>query len=82
MLNSRNILLFALVASFAVSAAIAQRPQRPFQRRPQRAPDKLKEGDKAPDFTLSVMDGKKDETVTLSDFQGERPVALIFGSYT
>ncbi len=34
----------------------------------------------APDFTLSDPDGKA--TVTLSDFAGDRPVALIFGSYT
>jgi len=45
-----------------------------------RTPDKLDEGDPAPDFTLKKMDG--DEEVTLSQFQGKRPVALIFGSYT
>jgi peroxiredoxin len=37
-------------------------------------------GDMAPDFTLSDSSGK--ETVTLSDFQGKKPVALVFGSFT
>jgi peroxiredoxin len=39
-----------------------------------------KVGDTAPDFTLFDVDGK--ESVTLSHFRGEKPVALIFGSYT
>ena len=47
--------------------------------RPKRAPLAL-EGRRAPDFTLSSPDGG--ETVTLSSFAGDRPVALIFGSYT
>jgi hypothetical protein len=37
-------------------------------------------GEPAPDFTLSTPDGG--ERVTLSRFRGERPVALVFGSYT
>jgi len=39
-----------------------------------------KEGDMAPDFTLSDITGTNE--VTLSDFRGKNPVALIFGSYT
>jgi hypothetical protein len=39
-----------------------------------------KEGDMAPDFTL--IDSSGTESVTLSDFRGEKPVALIFGSFT
>ena len=39
-----------------------------------------KAGDIAPDFTLSNISGT--ESVTLSDFRGKKPVALIFGSYT
>ena len=38
------------------------------------------EGTLAPDFSLSPPEGG--ETITLSDFRGDRPVALIFGSYT
>ena len=37
-------------------------------------------GDMAPDFTLQTIAGT--ETLTLSDFRGQKPVALIFGSYT
>ncbi len=38
-------------------------------------------GDPAPDFELPVL-GDRAQTVRLSDFRGQRPVALIFGSYT
>ncbi|HKA06304.1 MAG TPA: hypothetical protein VKD71_03540 [Gemmataceae bacterium] len=34
----------------------------------------------APDFTLESPDGKK--SITLSDYRGKKPVALIFGSFT
>ena len=37
-------------------------------------------GDIAPDFTLYDIEGKN--SVTLSDFRGKKPVALVFGSYT
>jgi len=37
-------------------------------------------GDVAPDFTLYDREGK--ESVTLSDFRGKKPVALVFGSFT
>jgi len=37
-------------------------------------------GDMAPDFTLSDIEGQ--DSVTLSDFRGKKPVALIFGSFT
>ena len=39
-----------------------------------------KSGDPAPDFQLSDIDG--DHSVRLSDFQGKKPVALVFGSFT
>ena len=37
-------------------------------------------GDSAPDFTLRDISGEN--TIRLSDFQGKKPVALIFGSFT
>ncbi|MHC5066484.1 MAG: hypothetical protein ACYTG5_21215 [Planctomycetota bacterium] len=37
-------------------------------------------GDKAPDFTL--LDASGEEEVTLSDLMGDKPVFLVFGSYT
>ena len=39
-----------------------------------------KVGDLAPDFELSDSNGEN--TVKLSDFRGQQPVALIFGSFT
>ena len=41
---------------------------------------KVSPGDIAPDFTLTRLDGRG--YVRLADFRGERPVALVFGSYT
>jgi peroxiredoxin len=40
----------------------------------------LTEGDPAPDFTLSTPD--RAGRVTLSSHRGQRPVVLVFGSYT
>lgn len=37
-------------------------------------------GDMAPDFSLETLDHQT--TVTLSSFRGEKPVVLVFGSYT
>jgi len=37
-------------------------------------------GDLAPDFTLKDIQGK--DSITLSDFRGQKPVALVFGSFT
>src|SRR5262245_48382360 len=48
--------------------------------RGERLPDRLKVGDRAPDFALPFLGGKG--KVTLSDFKGKRPVVLIFASYT
>ena len=39
-----------------------------------------KVGDRAPDFTLADADGEKN--VTLSKLIGDKPVVLVFGSYT
>ena len=40
----------------------------------------LAEGQQAPDFTLPTSDRKG--RVTLSSHRGQRPVVLVFGSYT
>jgi hypothetical protein len=40
----------------------------------------LKAGDPAPDFCLQSYD--KSSWVQLSSFRGDRPVVLVFGSYT
>jgi hypothetical protein len=41
---------------------------------------KVAQGDPAPDFELRLLDG--DGTVRLSALLAEKPVALVFGSYT
>ena len=41
---------------------------------------KVAVGELAPDFELPSVDG--DGTVRLADLRAERPVALVFGSYT
>ena len=40
----------------------------------------LTEGESAPDFTLPTSNRKA--SVTLSSHRGQRPVVLVFGSYT
>jgi len=40
----------------------------------------VKVGDMAPDFTLEQFDNKN--TVQLSALRGQKPVVLVFGSYT
>jgi hypothetical protein len=40
----------------------------------------LKIGDQSPDFTLPLLDHSG--SITLSSFRGQKPVVLIFGSYT
>ena len=40
----------------------------------------LSVGDAAPDFSLPTFDHK--EHVQLSSFRGQKPVVLVFGSYT
>jgi hypothetical protein len=45
----------------------------------------VQQGQPAPDFTLPWLPGSAGSaaaTLTLSDHFGDRPVALIFGSYT
>ena len=37
-------------------------------------------GEMAPDFTLTDVSGMR--SLTLSDFRGKKPVALVFGSFT
>jgi hypothetical protein len=45
---------------------------------------KLALGDPASPFTLPLLEGHRQtgEAISLGDFAGQRPVALIFGSYT
>lgn len=42
----------------------------------------LKPGDLAPDFALQKHGGDGRDRVSLSSYRGQRPVVLVFGSYT
>ena len=78
-----GLVVTGLLIGLFTGDALAQRSGKPGKRagrRPIRQPDRLAVGDKAPDFTLKTRDGRA--TVTLSDWQGKKPVALVFGSYT
>jgi len=69
-----KLLLAASLAGLLATAGLAgQRGRRPRE-------GGLKVGDPAPDFELPLLgsEGK----VKLSAFKGDRPVVLIFGSYT
>jgi len=70
----------ALMASVLLAQDRAGKSRRGGPRNAGRREGKLKVGDVAPNFTLASLDGKR--KVTLSEYRGERPVALIFGSYT
>jgi hypothetical protein len=41
----------------------------------------LSEGELAPDFNLRTAKDRK-QRISLSSYQGQRPVVLVFGSYT
>lgn len=53
-------------------------PMTPIMRSARQGP--LETGDAAPDFNLQRHDHSA--SVRLADYQGDRPVVLVFGSYT
>jgi hypothetical protein len=67
----RHLVVLGFVVALGLAPASAQRG------RPDHGP---REGSAAPDFTLRVLNGF--EQVSLSEEVRERPVALLFGSYT
>ncbi len=72
-MSSRSLIL-VLASLFAGSAIVeAQEAER-------RRPAPLRAGDPAPTFELETLDRKA--KVKLSSFRGQKPVVLIFGSYT
>ena len=60
--------------------------RRPFWREGGRArpaaPPFPRVGEQAPSFELSVLDDATGRSVSLASFRGQKPVALVFGSYT
>ena len=71
-------LVLALVCS--VSACAGQAEGGAGKGAAERWPDKVKEGEAAPDFTLKSPDEKT--SFTLSAFKDKKPVVLVFGSFT
>ena len=74
-------LLFLLGTVVAIGAGQTPTPSPTPARTPPPAPHtNLKVGQAAPDFTLPTVDRKSE--VSLASFRGDRPVVLVFGSYT
>jgi Ca2+-binding EF-hand superfamily protein len=68
-----------------LKAAPQKKPGRPGEvitpaAKAERHKDALKTGDLAPDFTLPDLKGTRE--LTLSSYRGQKPVVLIFASYT
>ena len=68
------------VLPLAAQPRPAKRAQRQLMEKMGHGEGRLKVGEMAADFNLKKM--KSEERVRLSSFKGERPVALVFGSYT
>ena len=95
-ITRNRIVTIALLLAIILPAGCLPPDQRFIRRMDSRPPDKQPKnwaitkalmartppevGQPAPDFTLQSRDGS--ETVTRSQFQGKRPLVLIFGSYT
>ena len=60
--------------------AFAQAPRRPDLSQFGRGEGRFAVGQMAPDFSLKKV--RSSDVVTLSSFRGNKPVALIFGSFT
>jgi hypothetical protein len=84
--SNRLSLSMGLVALFLLVATSAQAQQDRRARQGQRQgmmemePGALRVGDVAPTFTLKSLDGESE--TALASFRGEKPVVLLFGSYT
>ena len=82
LINSSELASFFTAADgnddqqWTFTASQGSRPKRTRTARP----EPPEEGTRAPDFTLASPEGG--DPITLSSFAGNKPVALIFGSYT
>ena len=72
-------IIHCLLVAFLVGMAlpVAAQPQRGAGRQQPAGP---RIGDQAPDFRLKTKDGQRE--VQLSSFKGQKPVVLVFGSFT
>jgi cytochrome oxidase Cu insertion factor (SCO1/SenC/PrrC family) len=74
MLEGR-LLSILLLVSFSSSVAHAQLGPKDGANLKPTDIERIKVGDRAPDFTLENIDGKK---INLSDFRGRKNVVLVF----
>lgn len=74
MLQSRLITV-ALFIFFSISTAYGQLGPKDGANLKPTDMEGVKAGDKAPDFTLENMDGKR---ISLSDYRGKKDVVLVF----
>ena len=74
------VLALALGSAAFVVARIGPRNVIGMLRYDQRKEGALKVGDRAPDVSLLALDGKT--PVRLQDSIGDRPLVLVFGSFT
>lgn len=73
-MQKRLFIIFALAVLSASSAYGQLGPQDRAKLTPTDL-ERIKVGDRAPDFTLENMDGKR---ISLSDFRGKKNVVLVF----
>ena len=76
------MLRMAVMGLFAVFSLAQQRPENipEHMKKMGHGEGRLQPGFPAPDFRLKKQNSE--ELVSLSSFQGKRPVALVFASYT
>ena len=77
---SRRVFSFLGVVVLGGSLTFAQPPSRARRRARPRSDNAPKVGVDAPSFKLEMRKG--DGQVELASFKGEKPVVLVFGSYT
>jgi hypothetical protein len=82
MLKKVVLVILALVLAGAafVGARMGPRNLIGMLRYDQRQEGKLKPGDRAPDVTLVALDGQT--AMPLASLVGDKPVVLVFGSFT
>ena len=68
-------LILLILFAFAISSAYAQLGPKDGANLSPTDLERVKAGDKEPDFTLEDMDGKR---ISLSDFHGKKNVVLVF----
>ena len=67
--------ILLILFAFAISSAYAQVGPKDGANLSPTDLERVKAGDKAPDFTLENMDGKR---ISLTDFRGKKDVVLVF----